>query len=662
MCVFGHVIVNILAEKSDRLKVKKSDIRILVVEDDESLGRALEEGFRRSGYSIRLVPSPSAAENALRLEEYHGMIIDCMLPRKNGVDLASEIKNSYPKIEIALTSGIFRDKAFAREALIKSKAREFFNKPFELSRVIQTFDEIFTPILDADQQPLFELLQLEQYSSNDKLHAVRQTPSIHGLDLPWVYSLLMDPHISGTLRIAYPDSRQAAIDFNKGKIANVHFADSESYFGVLLIEMGFASSEEIDRMLAKQQSKRLGERLVDESYISPHAIGIVRHEQMVIRLSKTIQDTNVEIQFDAKEIESDVFIDGFKFTQLLSDWACSKLSNEWLKSFYRQYVGNPLTASVNYNQANIVAHLPAARVFADLEMTLTWPRTIDQICADHMDRELDILRALHFFLLQRILRFGPKAVDKESIENKRIRLERIWQEMQDQNFFQILGVNKLAKQSEIQRCYRELAKVLHPDRLPDSVPADLRELSQKIFARITQAHSTLSDEAKRQAYTKTLEHGMADEILLAETKFEEGLRLLRSHQFREARKALEKVMKMHGRRSDVVVYYIWSLIKEKRHRADRSELANRAGDLMQTIAHEDRHNPQYFFVKGMYYELTGEIQRSYQAFKHALSLDPNFIDANKEITYIKQVYGKKKSTFTDDLSVVVTKILRRKTG
>ncbi len=642
--------------------MKKSDIRILVVEDDESLGRAIEEGLKRSGFNPKLVASPAAAEQTLRLEECHGMVIDCMLPRKNGVDFATEVRASHPRIEIVLTSGIFRDKSYARDAIIKTKAREFFNKPFELSKLIQTFDDAFAPVLEAEIHPLFQLMQRNQYSAAEKIDAIRLTPTVHGFDLPWIYSLLMDTNISGTLHVAYPDKLEAAVTFSKRRIIDVQYADTESYFGLLLVEMGFSSPEEVDQILSENTGKRIGDRLVDESFVSPHSIGIVRREQMVIRLSKTIQDTPVEIRFKTEICDSDIHIDGLKFTQLLSDWVCSKVTTEWLKTFYRQYLASPLTPGANYSQAGIVIHLPAARVFADFDLTLAWPRTIDDICAGRANRENDLLRAVHFFLVQRILRFEPKAIESEPLGAIRTRLTRIWQDMQDQDHFEILATNKLAKFSDINRNYRELAKILHPDRLPPSAPADLRQLNQEIFARITEAHSTLSDDTRRQMYTKALEHGHAEEILQAETKFEEGMRLLRSSQFHDARKALGKVLKMHGRRSDVGLYYLWALIKEKRHRADRTELSNKVRDVLQTIPHEDRHSAHYFFVKGMYFELIGQIQNSYQSFKRACSIDPEFTDAKKEMTYIKQIYGKKKNKFTDELSIVVTKILGRKTG
>jgi hypothetical protein len=83
---------------------------------------------------------------------------------------------------------------------------------------------------------------------------------------------------------------------------------------------------------------------------------------------------------------------------------------------------------------------------------------------------------------------------------------------------------------------------------------------------------------------------------------------------------------------------------------------------MPQVAHEDRHGAKYYFIRGMFYELTGQVQKAYMNFKHAMSLDPFFEDAKREMNYIKQNYARNKTTFSDDFSQVVTKFFKKKTG
>jgi len=66
-------------------------------------------------------------------------------------------------------------------------------------------------------------------------------------------------------------------------------------------------------------------------------------------------------------------------------------------------------------------------------------------------------------------------------------------------FYEVLGLRRDAKQSEVKAAYFKLAKVYHPDVCPDD---DARE----IFDKITEAYTTLIDLTQRYFYDQ---HGVA---------------------------------------------------------------------------------------------------------------------------------------------------------
>lgn len=646
--------------------MQKSELQILVVEDDPTLVRAIEESLKRSGYSVQVATNYNQAKSAAKITDFHGVVADCMLPQKSGVEVALEImQESSHDVVVVLTSGVFKDKSFSRDAQIQTRARAFLNKPFDIQELVSHFDNAFSSLIDETREPLFQLLAREQYSPRDKISAINHTEYTHGYDLPFIYTLLLDPQISGQLQIQYDDDKPVTeIGFHRGRIDMVQHPDSESYFGILLTEMGFTTPEELQEGLNQQNNKRIGERLVDNSTLSPHAIELVQHEQMVIRLSKTIQDNSAKITFIEKQKpEPDVFIDSFLHTQLLSDWICSKISLEWLRSFYTPWLENPVMRGVDVSKMNLLKSLPACSAFADFLNRNNWPHSLQDLLSQNPSREEEFLRGVHFFLLQRALVFGNKKNQVENSEIKLARLQKILANLQGKNHFEVLGVSTRARPTEINRAYHELAKSLHPDKLGPQSPNELKQIAQSVFSVITEAYQTLNNEKRRKDYLKTLEVGLAEEILKSESAFEEALSRLKTGNFRDARKIFERTMKLKGHRSDTVVFFIWALIKEKRKSMDRMELAERVKSYLIKVPHEDRHSAQYFFIKGMHYELNGQVEKAYQYFKHSLTIDPSFSDPKREILYIKQHYGGRKSqTFTDDLSQVVTKFFKKKTG
>jgi len=68
--------------------------------------------------------------------------------------------------------------------------------------------------------------------------------------------------------------------------------------------------------------------------------------------------------------------------------------------------------------------------------------------------------------------------------------------MKKRDYYEILGIGKNAKEQEIKRAYRKLAKKYHPDANPDNAEAE------KIFKEVTEAYNVLSDAEKRRLYDK----------------------------------------------------------------------------------------------------------------------------------------------------------------
>lgn len=67
-------------------------------------------------------------------------------------------------------------------------------------------------------------------------------------------------------------------------------------------------------------------------------------------------------------------------------------------------------------------------------------------------------------------------------------------EEEEDDLYEILGLDKNAKPEEIRTSYRNLVKKLHPDLNPDDQPA------QELFKKVSTAYRILSDPEKRAAY------------------------------------------------------------------------------------------------------------------------------------------------------------------
>lgn len=641
------------------MHMKRSDVRILIVEDDPTLGRAIDQILKRRGYETRHVTHADQALAAFKLTDFHLAIIDCMIPKVSGLDLAKQLRKiGGDKFQILLTSGIYRDRQFIRDAVFESRASGYLVKPFDLEELLNTVDKLFEADVESENEQLFALLSQARIRPSDALDKIAALESIHGFDLSYIYPLLMLAKVTGELHLRDPEDRAATVYFNDGRIVQLKHYDTESYFGVLLVEKGFTSAQEVEDSLALPSSKRIGERLVDTNSLSPHAINIVQVEQMAIRLSKTIANTSYHLEFKSVDVEdSEAFIDEIQLKSLAADWVVSKIHLDWLKSSFISWMDHQIIKGPEFERLHLIRHLPALNEANHLLSHLHLSKNLQDLLDQAHEPDEIVYRAFYFLFVTRTLAIEDKAPSAENFEAKLKRLRAIEKDQRDKDHFEVLGISTMARSSEINRAYHDLAKVLHPDKLSPHAPAELRALTEKVFSRMTEAYDVLKDQVKRGQYAKSLEMGKAEDVLEQENKFDKARNYLTRGRYKEAYDIYERLHMKKNRRPDLLIYLLWAKIKlGTPNNNNLEEFIKDVERLMYQIPPEERHNANYFFVKGLFNKLLGNIKKSATYFRHAYSIDHGFKEARQELAALKKQYGissRKKQTFVGELTSII---------
>ena len=73
----------------------KSQLRILVVEDEAKVARALREGLEREKYEVVVAPTGEEGFFLVNAEEFDLVILDLMLPGRDGLQVLATLRKTW---------------------------------------------------------------------------------------------------------------------------------------------------------------------------------------------------------------------------------------------------------------------------------------------------------------------------------------------------------------------------------------------------------------------------------------------------------------------------------------------------------------------------------------------------------------------------------------
>lgn len=108
-------------------------MRILLVEDDALLGDALQAGLRQAGFAVDWLRDGSAADAALRVEDFAAVVLDLGLPKLAGFEVLRKLRSRDDRTPVLILTA--RDALDDRVKGLDTGADDYVVKPIAIAEL-----------------------------------------------------------------------------------------------------------------------------------------------------------------------------------------------------------------------------------------------------------------------------------------------------------------------------------------------------------------------------------------------------------------------------------------------------------------------------------------------------------------------------------------------
>jgi two-component system copper resistance phosphate regulon response regulator CusR len=120
--------------------MSNKDTKILIIEDERSFALVLVRALSEAGWDVSWASDGASGLDTALKEEYSAVILDVMLPGRNGWEILENLRASRPLLPILLTTAL--DDVGDKVRGLRLGADDYLVKPFELQELIARIEAL----------------------------------------------------------------------------------------------------------------------------------------------------------------------------------------------------------------------------------------------------------------------------------------------------------------------------------------------------------------------------------------------------------------------------------------------------------------------------------------------------------------------------------------
>lgn len=109
-------------------------MRILIIEDEKKVASFIKRGLEQESYAVDMAEDGIEGQHMAEVNEYDAIILDIMLPQKNGLEVLKDLKTVGVKTPVLLLTA--RDTVEDRVKGLNIGADDYLTKPFAFEELL----------------------------------------------------------------------------------------------------------------------------------------------------------------------------------------------------------------------------------------------------------------------------------------------------------------------------------------------------------------------------------------------------------------------------------------------------------------------------------------------------------------------------------------------
>lgn len=165
-------------------------MKILIIEDEYSLADAISETLKKENFTVEIVTDGEKGEEEAFSNIYDLIILDVMLPNKNGFEILKELRRE--KIETPVIILTAKSEIYDKLNGLENGADDYLTKPFHMKELIARVKVILKRKSNIKDTDVLEYEELKLDLRTGKMSCNGNEITINGKELELLEILLIN--------------------------------------------------------------------------------------------------------------------------------------------------------------------------------------------------------------------------------------------------------------------------------------------------------------------------------------------------------------------------------------------------------------------------------------------------------------------------------------